>query len=72
MIINTKFSLKDKVYYMENNKVTSGIIKSISYTSWIYKKEFQECSIHYGTGNNTKSFPELLLFKSKQELLKTL
>jgi len=80
MEINTQFECDDTVYFMEDNKVVS----------WIVKKIFVECELIYYTWYRTEcttkydiirktwnwpktySFQEWLIYESKEELLKSL
>lgn len=60
-----KFNVGDIVYYMEDNKVESSIITSITY--YIWKNETNSA---YYLNDNTISKDESELFSSKIELLK--
>lgn len=70
MVIETRYELMDKVYFMKSNKVVSGTIDSINvevshnmYLVPIYKVQYLI---------EGKVRPEGLVFKSKPELLDSL
>lgn len=62
-----KFNVGDTVYYMEDNKVESSIITSITYYMWK-----NETNLAYYLNDNTISKDESELFSSKIELLNSL
>jgi hypothetical protein len=72
MVIESKFDLREKVFYMENNKITSDRIISISYCTFIDKGNKEETSFHYILKKRKCTYAEPLLFKTKSELLKSL
>lgn len=62
MTIETKYNIGDKVWFMFQGQVQSGYIASIT----IYR----DCVI-YNMRANCLSFKELLLFPTKEELIKS-
>ena len=67
MIINTKYSLDEKVYIMVNNKICDGKILKINIICT--KKGIYT---YYITTINSYEYKEEYFFSSKQELLNTL
>ena len=67
MVIETKFSIKDLVYFMKENKVRSNCIRhiNIEVNGTIPK-------ISYTIENERDYILEHLIFKSKEELLESL
>lgn len=71
MTIETKFNIGDEVWYLYNNKVSSGKIETIrAKVSTIERFNF----IHYYIISSTESLTleEKSVFSSKEELIKSL
>ena len=76
MHIKTKYDLKDRVYFLRNNIVTSGVISCVKTSS----TKVALVTTHYhlqkdGSDGNWLDFSDLReedLFASKEELLKSL
>ena len=69
MKILTKYNLDDTVYFMEANKIQSGVIISIKLTL-----NKMPTVIHYAVeGSDThRSFTESDIFSTKEDLIKSL
>lgn len=67
MKIDTKYSLNDTVYYMEGNGVRRSYVAVIS-----AKVTSRGTETHYGLANSQNNYEEDFLFKTKEELLKSL
>lgn len=82
MELNSKFTLKQTVYFIHENRVCKSTITGIKFpTIWVYKNEVNQTAFYYivkSLGNNhsrygnSGGFPECLLFSCKKELLKSL
>jgi len=78
MISESKYSLGETVYFMQDNKICKSTITCICFpTYWKNtKKELQQTSFTYRLKCNTfksnSDIPECWLFKTKTLLLKTL
>jgi len=83
MEITSKFNLKDRIFWLEHNKVRSAIVKSIQFplVQMLKKKETIVGQCMYFVSNRTNSsvinwngggLRENQIFKSKKELLKNL
>lgn len=72
MKLETKFNLRQKVYFMWGNKVQSLQIDSISVKAIALGGEEKEIEISYKLCGLTDSFDEKYLFATKEELLKSL
>ena len=76
--METKFNLKDKVYFMQNNKVKEGYIKGIHITcSFFNLPEHENIKINdvlYDISCDyiTISLRESYLFSTKEELIASL
>lgn len=69
MIVETKYSLDDEVWYILSNKVEKSVIESIS---WQQGYKSHSPNLFYRLRNRNEDFREDKLFASKDELLKTL
>lgn len=74
MVVQSKYDIGDKVFWMENNKIQSSEIWSIDFpTIWICKKgkskKLEQTSVHYRVKSSLRSFPEPLLYPSKLALI---
>ena len=72
MKLETKFNLRQKVYFMWGNKVQSLQIDSISVKAIALGGGEEEIEISYKLCGLTDSFDEESLFATKEELLKSL
>lgn len=72
MEIKTKFNLRQKVYFMWDNKVQSLQIDSISVKAIALGGGEEEIEISYKLCGLTDSFDEKNMFATKEELLKSL
>ena len=72
MKLETKFNLRQKVYFMWGNKVQSLQIDSISVKAIALGGGEEEIEISYKLCGSTDSFDEKNLFATKEELLKSL
>lgn len=72
MEIKTKYDLWQKVYLLQNNKVQSLQIDSISVKAIALGGGEKEIEISYKLCGLTDSFDEKNLFATKEELLKSL
>lgn len=72
MKLETKFNLRQKVYFMWGNKVQSLQIDSISVKAIALGGGEEEIEISYKLNGLTNSFDESDLFATKEELLKSL
>jgi hypothetical protein len=72
MTVETKYSIKDKIYFMSNNKVTSGPIYQIliSITEDEYNPE--QTQYYIETQDDKFILQEDEMYLSKEELLKSL
>lgn len=72
MVIRTRYSIGDEVWFMRQNKAKCARVTKIEYSgngkwhSLVYELE------GYDTGLNPEKFPENTLFSSKQELIESL
>lgn len=82
MEITSKFNIKDRVFWMENNKVRSAVVKAIQFplVQIIDKKPLIGHCVYF-VSNNVKSsivnwngggLREPQIFASKKDLLKSL
>jgi len=79
MELTTEFNIEDKVYFMDNNKVTKAEVKNINikieliYYWWWYR---QQANIIYNAFSLKLKqdffFKEWEMYASKEELLKSL
>jgi len=82
MKVETKFDIGDKVFYMKNNKVEENIITDIKIIVRLKRedgminydniKAFIQSEIYYVDMNGDLKFHPNWLFKTKEELLKSL
>ena len=72
MKLETKFNLRQKVYFMYKNKVNSLQIDSIIVRVIALGGSEEEIAISYKLCGSTDSFDEKELFATKEELLKSL
>ena len=82
MKIETKFDIGDKVFYMKNNKVEENIITDIEIIVGLKRedgminydniKAFIRREIYYVDAHRDLKFHPNWLFKTKEELLKSL
>lgn len=72
MKLETKFNLRQKVYFMWGNKVQSLQIDSISVKAIALGGEEKEIEISYKLNGLSNSFDESDLFATKEELLNSL
>ena len=82
MKIETKFDIGDRVFYMEKNKVEESIITDIEIIVGLKKengminydniKAFIKSEIYYVDMNRDLKYHPRWLFKTKEELLKSL
>ena len=78
--LKSKFSIKDTVYFMENNKIVKSTIVTIIFPKVIqFKKSIEQTGFLYRVNRNThiqktnsNGIPECWLFPNKKELIKTL
>lgn len=72
MTFNTKFKLGDLVYYMKSNRICTGHISGVHIC---YKEPNWYSEVYYmdeDTGLNPPSYSKNELFKTKEDLLKSL
>lgn len=55
MKIETKYSLGDKVFYMSDNRIVTGIVGLVSVSSTIGKNDKPSCFTHYQIKNDSSS-----------------
>jgi hypothetical protein len=81
MEIKSKYELKQRVFWLESNKVRSAIIKAIQFPRVYNDKSINHEECMYFVSNTTKSrvinwngggLKESEIFESKKELLKSL
>ena len=70
MQIETKFNLKDHVFFMENNKIKTGIVLRIEFIAHVDSANVLNYIIYVDKEN--KSLREEFLFLSKEELFNSL
>lgn len=69
MQINTKYNIGDKVWWIENNKVHQGNVRSIHFS--MYDSDYGSVLVYLLAGD-VRDFKEDVLFPTKEELLKSL
>jgi len=71
MTIETKFDLGDKAYRMHDNKAVCETVVSIRFVRSLGEKDFESVTVaDHSLG--TYNFPASELFKTREELLKTI
>ena len=70
MEIKTKFNVLDEVYFMHENKVHRAKIRALYIETYIQSPNTIKTDISYKFGYTSK--PEELVFKTKEELFKSL
>jgi len=81
MILESKYNLKDKIYWLESNKVRHAIIKAIQFPRIHYDMSISKGECMYFVSKSVKSsvinwngggLYEHQIFISKKDLLKSL
>ena len=72
MEIKTKFNLRQKVYFLQNNKVRYQQIDFILIRAYALDRGEMNIEIHYQLNGIDDLFDEENLFATKEELLKSL
>lgn len=83
MTVSSKFNIKQKVFWLENNKVRKAVVKSIQFplVQMLKNQQVLHGEFMYFVSDNTKSsvinwngggLRESQVFASKAELLKSL
>lgn len=78
MNIETKYNIGDKVFFLQENAVHQGYIRQVVVNATcsegcVYQNEYYIIDCYYRTGSKTyKNVEKSLIYKSKEELLKSL